>query len=62
MSAKRRIMKAVRRRVPNVERIEVFEEEVDDDDDFSEDVHRDRGREKFMVESDRDKYLVSHRD
>ena len=26
-------MKAVRRRVPNVERIEVFEEEVDDEDE-----------------------------
>ena len=66
MSAKRRIMKAVRRRLPSVDRVEIFEEDAEDGEERSDD---DGGGERivsrpaavFRVDSvgDRDRHLVS---
>ena len=68
MSVKRRIMQGVRRRVENPERVEIFEEEVDDGehsegedvDERSLPIARGRGQNKFsfQVEAERDRELV----
>ena len=70
VSAKRRLMQGVHRRVQNPERVEIFEEEIDEGEHSEgEDVDerpvlttsRGRGENKFsfQVEADRDRQLVS---
>ena len=61
-------MKAVRRRIPSVDRVEIFEEDVEDGEDRSDDD--DVGGERIVsrptttfrvdsIERDRERHLVS---
>ena len=67
MSAKRRIMKAVRRRLPSVDRVEIFEEDAEDGEERSDDGGGggerivSRPAAVFRVDSvgDRERHLVS---
>ena len=67
LSAKRRIMKAVRRRLPSVDRVEIFEEDAEDGEERSDDDGGggerivSRPAAVFRVDSvgDRDRHLVS---
>jgi hypothetical protein len=63
MSAKRRIMKGVRRRIPNTEHVEVFEEEIEEGErsaEEEEELPRRRSEQfSFQADADRDRHLVS---
>jgi hypothetical protein len=62
MSAKRRIMKGVRRRIPNTEHVEVFEEEIEEGERSAEEEELPRRRSEqfsFQADADRDRHSVS---